>query len=181
MRVFLTGFMGAGKTSVGRALGARLGFPFLDLDEVVERGAGRSIRDVFARCGEPEFRRLERDTLAELLARPRLTDLVLATGGGTVAQEPCRRLLAAAGLTVWLNPPFACIVERIGALGKMDRPLFHDETQAWALYRSRLPAYQRCDVRLDVTAEESADEVAARLELLLAERRRQRPGEGGAT
>lgn len=178
MRVFLSGFMGAGKTSVGRALAARLGYPFRDLDDEVEQGAGRAIREIFASSGEAEFRRLERETLARLVEQADLSDLVLATGGGTVAQEPCRRLLAA-GLTVWLNPPFACIVERIGALGKLDRPLFQDETQAWALYRSRLPAYRRCDVRVDVTPEESPDEVAARVDLLLAQRRGAAGGGGG--
>lgn len=170
MRIFLTGFMGAGKTSVGRALGGRLGYPFADLDELVERAAGRAVRDIFADCGEAEFRRLEHRTLGELVERRDLPDLVVATGGGTVTQEPCLRLLAATGLTVWLNPPFATIVERVGALGKEDRPLFEDETQAWALYRSRLPAYQLCDLKVDVAATESADEVAARIELLVAER-----------
>jgi shikimate kinase len=170
--------MGAGKTSVGRALAARLGVPFRDLDDEVERGAGRSIREIFDDAGEAEFRRLERDTLARLVEAPDLADMVLATGGGTVAQEPCRRLLAT-GLTFWLNPPFACIVERIGSLGKMDRPLFRDETQAWALYRSRLAAYRRCDVRVDVRPEESEDEVAARIELLLARRLGAAGGAGG--
>ncbi len=165
----MTGFMGAGKTSVGRALAARLGVPFVDLDDEIERRAGRSVREIFAAAGEAEFRRLELEALAELLARPDLVDPVVATGGGTVALEPTARLLRGAGLTVWLNPPFGTIVERIGGLGKLDRPLFHDEAEAWALYRQRLPAYQRCDLRIDVAPAEGVQEVAGRVALRLAE------------
>jgi shikimate kinase len=171
VKVFLAGFMGAGKTSVGRALAARREVPFADLDDEIEARAGRSIREIFEQQGEPGFRRLERDVLAELLRRPDLESYVVATGGGTVAMEPCARLLRASGVTVWLNPPFAAIVERVGALGKADRPLFRDETQAWELYRSRLDAYRRCDLKVDVAPEESPEEVAGRLDLLLAQRR----------
>ncbi|HEX2254338.1 MAG TPA: shikimate kinase [Thermoanaerobaculia bacterium] len=171
MRVFLTGFMGAGKTSVGRALAVRTGLPFADLDHEIEARSGRSIREIFEQDGEPEFRRLERDVLAELLRRPGWERCVVATGGGTVATEPGARLLRSAGVTVWLNPPFATIVERVGALGKADRPLFRDETQAWELYRRRLDAYRRCDLKVDVAPEESPEEVAGRLHLLLAQRR----------
>ena len=168
MRIFLTGFMGAGKTSVGQALAGRLDVPFADLDLAIESRAGRTVREIFAEGGEPAFRQLEHETLLGLLERPELLDLVLATGGGTAAVEPTAGLLRAAGVTVWLNPPFAAIVERIGALGKGDRPLFRDETQAWALYRQRLPAYRRCDLQVDVAADESPDEVAARIDLRLA-------------
>lgn len=168
MRIFLTGFMGSGKTSVGRRLGDRLGLPFADLDQAIEERAGAPVREIFERRGEPEFRRLEAEMLSELVASP---ELVLATGGGTVAAAPARRLLAASGVTVWLNPPFATIVERIGGLGKLDRPLFRDETQAWELYRARLPAYRTCDVQVDVAPRETVDEVAARIELRVVNRR----------
>jgi len=164
MRIYLTGFMGAGKTAVGRVLGARLGLPFADLDEEIERRAGLSVREIFERGGEPEFRRLELATLAELIERP---DFVLATGGGTPAVEATARLLETSGVTVWLNPPFATIVERIGALGKANRPLFRDELEAWRLYRSRLPAYRASDLRVDVAPGETEDEVAARVALLV--------------
>jgi shikimate kinase len=164
MRIYLTGFMGAGKTSVGRTLSQRLGLPFADLDEEIERRSGATVREIFERAGEPEFRRLELETLGELVQRP---DLVLATGGGTPAAPAARRLLGSTGVLVWLNPPFATIVERIGALGKETRPLFRDEVQAWELYRSRLPAYRASDLRVDVASGETPEEVAARVALLV--------------
>lgn len=164
MRIYLTGFMGAGKSSVGRALAARLAVPFVDLDEEIVERAGASIPTIFAAGGETEFRRLEREALEALLTRPELADAVIATGGGTVAWAGTAERLAASGVTVWLNLPFATIAERIGGLGKRDRPLFRDETQAFALYRERLAAYRRCDVEVAVAAEESPEEVAARVE-----------------
>lgn len=167
MRIFLTGFMGAGKTTVGRLLAERLGVPFVDLDPEIERRVGMSVREIFASRGEAEFRRLEREALAATLAQP---DAVIATGGGTVAVEPNARLIRAGGLSVFLNPAFATIVGRIGGLGKADRPLFQDETQAMALYRERLPAYRQADLTVDIAPGEAAGEVAARIALQLGAR-----------
>lgn len=169
MRIYLTGFMGAGKSSVGRALAARLGVPFVDLDAEIVGRAGATIPEIFTAGGEGEFRRLEREALEAVLAQPELADAVIATGGGTVAWAATAERLAASGATVWLNLPFTVIVERIGVLGKRDRPLFRDETQAFALYRERLGAYRRCDLEVAVAAEESPEEVAARVEQRLAE------------
>lgn len=166
MRIFLTGFMGAGKTTIGRRLGERLQLPFVDLDESIEERSNLRVRDIFDRWGEAEFRRRELETLTALVERP---ELVVATGGGTVTVEAARRLLRASGVTVWLNPPFATIVERIGGLGKSDRPLFRSELQAWELYRARLPAYRACDVQVDIAPRESEDEVVARIELRVSE------------
>jgi shikimate kinase len=169
LRIYLTGFMGAGKSSVGRVLAARRGVPFVDLDAEIVARAGASIPEIFAAGGEGEFRRLEREALEAVLGVPELADAVIATGGGTVAWMGTAERLAASGATVWLNLPFATIVERIGVLGKLDRPLFRDETQAFALYRERLAAYRRCDLEVAVAAEESPEEVAARVEQRLAE------------
>jgi shikimate kinase len=164
MRVFLTGFMGAGKTTVGRLLAERLGVPFVDLDPEVERRAGATVREIFAAGGETEFRRLEREALAAVLAQP---DVVVATGGGTAAVEANARLIHASGFAVFLNPAFSTIVGRIGSLGKADRPLFQDEAQALALYRERLPAYRKADLTVDVAPAEDAGEVAARIALMI--------------
>jgi shikimate kinase len=168
MRIFLTGFMGAGKTTVGQRLAARLALPFADLDHEIELRAGATVREIFARQGETEFRRREIEALQEVL---KCDNLVVATGGGTMAWEVSARLIQSAGLSVWLNPAFATIVRRIGGLGKNDRPLFRDEAQALALYRERLPAYRRADVAVDVAGDEAPEEVAARIALLIGERR----------
>jgi shikimate kinase len=164
MRVFLTGFMGSGKTTVGRLLSDRLDLPFIDLDGEIELRAGMSVKQIFERGGEPLFRRLEQETLATAVARP---EAVIATGGGTVTVERNLRLLDEGGVSVWIDPPFSVISQRIGALGKEDRPLFQTEAQALELYRQRLPAYRRADFRLEVDPGEAPEEVAARIALLL--------------
>lgn len=167
MRIFLTGFMGAGKTTVGRSLATRLELPFVDLDHEIEARAGATVREIFELHGEPEFRRLEHETLRGLCQRPAL---VAATGGGTITFEVNRELMRRAGVSVWLHPSFATIVGRIGAKGKESRPLFEDETQAWELYRRRLPAYETADLKIDVDDAEGPHEVAARIALIVLKR-----------
>ena len=167
MRIFLTGFMGAGKTSVGRSLARRLGWPFVDLDDEIEKLAGGSVREIFDRAGEGRFRELEARALAESMRRD---PAVVATGGGTLTFPQNLAAARAAGLVVWLNPEFATLTRRVGGRGKEDRPLFRDEATVLALYRERLPAYALADLKVDVAADESAEEVAARIGLLVAER-----------
>jgi len=164
MRIFLVGFMGAGKTTVGERLAARLGSPFLDLDQAVETAAGKSVKELFEESGEPRFRELEAQELRRLSAQD---PLVVATGGGTLTHPANRDLIRKLGVTFWLHPDFAILARRIGGLGKQDRPLFRDETQALALYRERLDLYRRADRILEIEADESPEEVAARIELLL--------------
>jgi shikimate kinase len=99
-----------------------------------------------------------------------MPDVVVAVGGGTLMLETNARLVAANGLSVWLNLPFATIASRIGGLGKTDRPLFKDEVQALALYRERLPVYRRSDLTVDIAPEEGPEEIAARIALLIGNR-----------
>jgi len=167
MRIFLTGFMGCGKTTVGRRLAQRLGVGFVDLDEEIERRAGVTVRQIFEQQGEPVFRQMEAEALRGTLALP---DVVVALGGGTMAFEANAALIGANGLSVWINPAFATISSRIGGRGKADRPLFKDDVQALALYRERLPAYRRADVTMDVAPDEGPEEIAARIALLIGNR-----------
>ncbi len=167
MRIVLTGFMGAGKTTVGRLLARRLEWPFVDLDAEIERRAGASIRELFERRGEARFRELEKSVFAEVLTAD---PAVIAAGGGTLTFADNLELARARAVVVWLNPSYATIVARIGAKGKMDRPLFRDETGGFDLFRERLPAYAQADLKIDVGANEAAEEVASRLALRIEER-----------
>lgn len=166
MRIYLTGFMGAGKTSVGGSLSELLGCPLVDLDREVEIRAGHALREIFERQGEAAFRELEHICLKETA---RFDDAVVATGGGTITFPRNLAVIRSLGVSVWLNPSFATIVERIGAFGKLDRPLFEDERQALELFRSRLPAYRQSDLTMEIAPEETAAEVAARIALRLRE------------
>ena len=155
--VFLVGFMGAGKTTVGRALGRLLGWDFLDLDAVIVGEDGRSITRIFAEDGEAYFRGLEARALASLSGRVRL---VIACGGGTYAHEPCRALIDQIGRAAWIHVPLNEALERCGE--SPARPLLKDPVQADALYRARLASYRLAPLHVDA-AGLGPDEVAERI------------------
>ena len=115
--IVLVGFMGAGKTTVGRLLAAKLGRPFIDSDQVIEERAGMPIRQIFADAGEPAFRELEHSVVAGLLAGP---DAVLALGGGAPGHPATRALLAVAPV-VYLRVGYAEAMSRVG--GDRGRPM----------------------------------------------------------
>lgn len=115
--IVLVGFMGAGKTTVGRLLAAKLGLPFTDSDQAIEDRAGRPIPQIFADDGEPAFRALEHEVIAGLLAGP---DTVLALGGGA-AEHPATRALLASVPVVYLRVGYAEAMKRVG--GDRGRPM----------------------------------------------------------
>lgn len=109
-RIYLIGYRGTGKTTVGPLLAALLSWRFVDADAELERVAGRSIREIFSVDGEPVFRDLEEATLRELSTRDRC---VIATGGGVILRESNREILKSTGLVVWLTAPAEIIWERM--------------------------------------------------------------------
>jgi shikimate kinase len=157
----LVGFMGAGKTTVGRLLASQLGVPFLDSDHVIEARAGRPIPEIFAADGEQAFRSLEHEVIADLLSGP---DVVLALGGGAAEATETRKLLASVPV-VYLRISYAEALARVGGDGSRPMLARPDITD---VFQRRQAAYQEVatiTVRVDGRApEEIAAEVRARLE-----------------
>ena len=160
MRVFLTGFMGAGKSTIGRELAALFGWPFVDLDVEIETRAGTSVAEIFKARGEEAFRALEHEALTVAL---RHSNAVIATGGGTVTFERNRQLMRNAGTSVWLDLPFRDILDRLSPGGRRRRPLFDDEDQALSLFEQRRSAYAEADLRLVLDAGETPARTASRI------------------
>jgi shikimate kinase len=134
--IAVVGFMGAGKTTVGRLLAAKLGLPFADSDQVIEEQAGRPIRSIFAQDGEPAFRDLEHAIIAGLLAGP---DAVLALGGGA-ASHPVTRSLLADVPVVYLRVSYEAAMARVG--GDNGRPMLA-RPDVRSLYAQRQVLYAR--------------------------------------
>lgn len=162
MRLFLVGFMGAGKTTLGRRVADRLSLPFFDLDARIEASSGRSIREIFDRDGEPAFRKMETVALEELVAT--LENAVIATGGGAFTVQTNRDLMRRTGKTIWLDVPTDTLLARVDASA---RPLWRDEEEVRALYESRRAYYRLADYRLEL-GEEGPDVGAERLLRLIA-------------
>jgi shikimate kinase len=147
-KLYLIGFMGAGKTTVGKRLARRLGWRLEDLDERIEQREQRTVADLFRERGEPYFRAVEREILWSLLP---LRHTIVATGGGTFIDPDNRAAMLADGTVVWLDLPFSTVIERVPTDGR--RPLAMDRTALEALYLARRAAYQQAHVRVESTAD----------------------------
>ena len=143
-KIYLVGFMAAGKTTLARALAKRLDWRAVDVDELIEARERRPIADIFARQGEPYFRAVERQVLVDHLA-PR--HLVVATGGGTFADVQNRAAINGDGVSVWLDVPLDRLIGRVPADGR--RPLAADRAGFERLYHQRRAAYEQAHLRLD--------------------------------
>jgi shikimate kinase len=143
-KIYLVGFMGSGKTTVARALGRRLGWRVIDLDEEIERREGRTVSQVFAEHGEAYFRKVEREVLLAFLPA---RHAIVATGGGTFIQPANRDDILADGVTVWLDAAFQHVVERVPSDGR--RPLAADREAFAALFEQRRAVYRLAHLRLD--------------------------------
>ncbi|HUZ45925.1 MAG TPA: shikimate kinase [Terriglobia bacterium] len=142
--IYLLGFMGSGKSSVGVLLAQELGWPFIDLDTVIEASQGTSIREMFEHAGEPFFRQLEQAALAEVSKKE---PSVIALGGGTFAQQPNFDFIRGSrGVTIWLDSPIEELWQRCATMD--NRPLFRDRASFAQLYAQRLAYYRQAKYRI---------------------------------
>jgi shikimate kinase len=156
-KIYLVGFMAAGKSTVARALAERLRWRAEDVDELIEARERRTIAEIFQKQGEPYFRSLERDILKLLLP---LRHVVVATGGGTFMDPENRAAINMDGVSVWLDVPLAELAARMPADGR--RPLAADRAALERLYAARAAAYAAARVRVDASGARP-EEVAERI------------------
>jgi shikimate kinase len=176
--IVLVGMMGVGKSSVGRRLAARLGIPFVDADSEIEKAAGMSIPDIFARHGEADFRGGEARVIARLLeSGPQ----VLATGGGAFMNPNTRNAVRAKGVSIWLKAELDVLLRRISKR-RNERPLLQSGDPAEtlrALLAERAPTYAEADLTVH-SSDVSHDAIVADIMTALAAFLKAQPGKAGA-
>lgn len=163
MKIYLVGFMGAGKTTIGRELASRIDAPFFDLDELIVASEKSSVKDIFETQGEPYFRKRERDVLR---STKHLDKAIIATGGGTFTFDENIQFIQSEGLSVYLSAPYALLRSRISDKAA-ERPLFRDDIATHELYANRIRYYRMADVSIEVREEETPTEIVERLLLEL--------------
>ena len=158
--IALAGFMGSGKSTVGREIARHLGRQFIDLDRAIERLAGQAISRIFEESGEDGFRDWEHAALREQAeCSPGTRDIVLALGGGTYAFERNRDLLRSFAVTIWLDSDPETLWERVRDASH--RPLAQDREAFLRLHASRQESYAKADFRIDASG--SPEEIATRI------------------
>jgi shikimate kinase len=160
-KIYLVGFMAAGKTTLARGLARRLGWRAEDIDELIEHREHRTVAEIFAREGEPYFRAVERQILWALLP---VRNIVVATGGGTFVDPQNRAAINADGVSVWLDIPLQAVLNRLPPDGR--RPLAADRAQMAQLFDMRRLAYQEAHMRLDASRAREEELVEQLLEWL---------------
>jgi shikimate kinase len=164
--IYLVGFMGCGKSTVGRALAGELGWSFFDLDDEIERREGLPVVEIFEMRGEAGFREAETAALRELVkavesGRPQ----VISLGGGTFLPEENFDLISNHGVAVWLDPPLDVILRRVAGFGH--RPLARDPERLKELYESRRAGYARADFHLEIISDDVDENVGKIMDLPL--------------
>lgn len=165
-RIFLVGYMCAGKTTIGSELAQKMGYLFIDLDHYIEQQQGKSISAIFAEKGESFFRKLEREALEDMIGQE---NVVIATGGGTPCQGNNMVWMNQNGTTVFLNPSLDELVARL-EIGKHTRPLLKDKTNAEMrqfiekMLQIRLPYYTQAQYTCSGDLITGADEVLTLLQ-----------------
>lgn len=160
--IYLIGYMGCGKTTLGRAVARCASMRFIDLDEYIEEREGMTVRQIFDTRGEAAFRDIERRTLVEV---SQMADVIVATGGGTPCQPGLMDVMLDTGVTVWLEAPLDVLHRRL-VEGRATRPLIArlDDTQLRdfiiAALEARRPHYSRAAARFNSSRLETAGEIA---------------------
>jgi shikimate kinase len=170
-RIVLVGFMGAGKSTIGRRLAHRLDYRFEDMDRRIEKRAGRTIARLFRDSGEAAFRELERE---EARAVQALSGVVVAAGGGAFAQDETRALLRQGALTVWLQCSLETAIARVRPDGR--RPLAANHAIMRALLAEREPSYRQADVAVDTSGRTPRQVVDRIVELIEGHERERTSG-----
>jgi shikimate kinase len=152
--IYLVGFMGSGKSTVGRHLARRLGWSFFDLDDEIEAAERTAIAHIFDTRGEAEFRRIESEMLAQhVRAIERGRAAVVALGGGAFLSAASRELAANHGVTVWLDCDFGRIARRVAQAGH--RPLARDPAKLAELFDARRDVYRLADIHIPVKTDDA--------------------------
>ncbi len=162
--LYIVGFMGSGKTTVGRALAKRLGWRFADLDEDIESREQMRISEIFDQRGESEFRRIEHEALRRRVADvARGVPWVIAVGGGCFTVPQNFDLISNHGLSLWLDAPLDVVKMRVAH--SSTRPLARDPERFDQLFQERHAAYERADYRIEIGAGGSLAAVESILQL----------------
>jgi shikimate kinase len=162
--LYLIGFMGSGKSAVGRLLADELGWSFADIDEDIEEAQGVSIAEIFDRRGEQAFREIEQEALRKRVREVECgKPMVLALGGGAFVDPANRKLLEERGVTVWLDCPFPRITTRVA--GQTHRPLARDPEKFQQLFDDRRSVYSKAEHRIEADTDDPAAIVAEILKL----------------
>jgi shikimate kinase len=162
--IYLVGFMGSGKSTIGHLLAGHIGWHFADLDRDIEIAHGATISTLFETLGEPGFRRIEADALARRVRAVKTgCPMVLALGGGAYIQPGNAALVDSSGVSVWLDAPFDTIQRRVGQTNH--RPLAADPVFFRELFLTRREAYARARYKVEITSDDPAIALAQLLAL----------------
>jgi shikimate kinase len=162
--LYLIGFMGSGKSAVGRMLADELGWSFADIDDDVEKAQSVSIADIFDTRGEQEFRAMEQEALRKRVREIECgKPMVLALGGGAFVDPANRKMLEERGVTIWLDCPFPRICARLE--GQTHRPLARDPEKFQQLFHERRDTYNKAEHRIEADTDDPSAIVAEILKL----------------
>jgi shikimate kinase len=162
--LYLVGFMGSGKSAVGRLLADELGWSFADLDEDIEKSQGVSIAEIFDNRGEQEFRAIEQEALRKRIREVEFgKPMVIALGGGAFVDPANRKMLEERGVTLWLDCSFPRICTRLE--GQTHRPLARDPEKFQQLFDDRRDVYSKAEHRIEADTDDPAAIVTEILKL----------------